>query len=137
MFMNMRSFGQKEILDQINTIINDITGGDGGIIINLKNVAFNESCRSNLGSSTLAVSNLFINDDGRLCADIYRTGSGGFFEFICGMGIEDVGSRGLDEILYALRNDRWTLSEQPRPQKKSRNRKILMPIRMPFHLKGA
>lgn len=135
--MNMRSFGENDILDQINTKMNEITGGDGGIIINLRNVAFNESCRSSLGSSTLAVSNLFINDDGRLCADIYRTGSGGFFEFICGMGIEDVGSRGLDEILYALRNERWTLSEQPRPQKKSRSRKMLMPIRMPFHQKGA
>ena len=135
--MNMRSFGQNDILDQINTIINDITGGDCGIIINLRNVAFNESCRSSLGSSNLAVSCLFVNDDGRLCADIYRTGSGGFFEFICGMGIEEVGRRGLDEILYALRNDRWALSEQPGPQKKSRNRKIMIPIRMPFHLKGA
>ncbi len=135
--MNMRSFGQNEILDQIQAIIDDITGGDCSIIINLKNVIFNESCRSNLGSSTLAVSSLFINDDGRLCADMYRTGSGGFFEFICGIGIGDVGLRGLDEILYALRNERWSLSGEPRPQKKAKNRKILIPVRMPFHLKGA
>jgi len=135
--MNLRSFGEDDTLQQIEELIAEITGDDCGIIINLRNVSFTESSRSGVGSSTFSVSNLFLNDEGRLCADLYRSGSGGFFEFICGIGIEDVGRRGLDEILYALRNNRWALNEQPRPQKKTRSRRMLMPVRIPFHLKGA
>ena len=133
----MNNFQKEEILDQMKTAINDITCGDSSIIINLRSVEFSESCRSGLGSSRLAIGSLFVNDDGRVCADMYRTGSGGFFEFICGISIDDIGRRGLDEILYALRNGRWSVSEQPRVQKKPRSRKMAIPLRMPFHLKGA
>jgi len=135
-FMNLRNFGEDDILQQIEELVVEITEGDCGIIINLRNVSFNES-RSSVGSSTLFVSNIFFNDEGRLCADLYRSGGGGFFDFICGIGIEDVRLEGLYEILHALRNSRWTLSEQPVAQKKTRRRRLPIPVRIPFHLKGA
>jgi len=124
-----------EITARINDLVTEITGGDRGVIVNLKGVTYTETYRSELGSSTIDVSCLFINDDGTLCADMYRTARGGFFEFICGKSIDDMCRKGLHEIVYALTNERWSVSEQVR--KKTGNRRSFSPLKISFHLRGA
>lgn len=133
--MNINTENEK--LVRIRELITEITGGARGVVIYLKNVSYTESYRSNMGSSSISISCVFINDSGAICADIYRTGNGGFFEFICGKAIDDLSTRGLDDITYALCGGNWSVSEQVRPHKRIKNKTSFVPFRLLFHQKGA
>lgn len=135
--MNTNTVNEK--VARIRDLITEITGGNRGIVIYLKNVAYTESYRSTIGSSSISISCIFMNDNEAVCADLYRTGNGGLFDFICGKAIDDLSSRGLDDIAYALSSGNWSVSEQVKSHKhkKVKSRTSIISLRMPFHLKGA
>lgn len=83
-------------------------GGDTGTPLYLEGVSYFETRKSRTGSGSLSINCIFINDEGNVCADLYRSGASGFFDFICGKEISDLSSRGLTEIYYALDKGLWS-----------------------------
>lgn len=124
-------------LARIKELILEITGDNREAVICFNDVLFNESSRSKMGSSSVSVSCIFLDEEDRICADMYRAGIAGFYEFICGISIDDLPVRGLEEIVFALENRRWSINDETKPKKKSGSRNFLMNFRIPFHLKGA
>ncbi len=128
---------EKDVLRRISERIDEISGGDRSTVIYLNGVSYNESARPVHGSPVIAVSCIFVDEDERICADMYRTGNGGFYEFICGKVINDMPVKGLAEIVYALENAKWNIGGQVRAHKKIRRKNVRTQSRIPFHLKGA
>lgn len=124
-----------ELLQEIKSRIIEAGGGTGNLVY-LDNVSYFETRKSNSGSGNFSINCLFLNEDEEVCADLYRAGTAGFFDFICGKRILDLGERGLREVLYALENDLWSVEESEAKTRKENKGSFKFPLRLPFLFKG-
>ena len=123
-----------EIILQIKEKITDIAGSDTGKPVNLDNVFFNESGKSNCGGKII-VTCLFINEDGNACADMYRSGPAGCVDFICGLALISVDEKILKRIISALDENRWSIADFQIEKQKKKN--LVASLKIPFLQKGA
>ena len=93
--VSMSGYDEKneDIVLSIKERINEITSGEAGMLVNLNGVAYPEGGRGS-SHSMISVSCLFINEEGSVCADLFRTGTAGFTECVCGSVISTIGKRG-------------------------------------------
>lgn len=120
------------LLDAIKSKIIE-AGGDTGTPLYLEGVSFFETRKSRTGSGSLSINCIFINEEGRVCADLYRSGPSGFFDFICGKEISDLSSRGLGEIFYALDNGLWSMQDAGESHQKVSSRVLSrLSFKIPF-----
>jgi hypothetical protein len=124
-----------QLIQEIRERISDIPGVDAGRPVNLDNVLFNESGRSGCGGK-ISVTCLFINDDGNVCADMYRAGTAGCIDFICGLTLNSADEKALKKIISALEEKRWSVPDYPL-EKKQKKRNSVTSFRIPFLQKGA
>ncbi len=124
-----------ELLQDIKSRVIEAGGGTGSPVY-LNNISYFETRNSNSGSGNFFINCIFLNDEEEVCADLYRTCSSGFFDFICGKRILDLGDRGLREVLYALENNLWKVEKDG--DKKNKENKFLfkLPFKLPFLIKG-
>lgn len=141
----MQNDGKKidELLINIHTRIEEITTGEIGMLVYLKEAVFPESGGRGGSQSMITVSCLFMNEEKSVCADLFRTGTAGFMECIYGSTISSIGKRGLEEINNALTEGRWYVSENPgsgseKERKKNVRKKTLhVPFKFSFLMRGA
>jgi len=130
--MHENTLDNNLLLESIKSKISE-AGGDTGSPLYLDGVSYFETRKSRTGSGSLSINCIFINDEGNVCADLYRTGSAGFFDFICGKEISDLSDRGLTEILYALEKGNWSVEETGEAQSKTGNRGMAgLTLKIPF-----
>ncbi len=118
-----------ELLADIHARIEEITSGEIGMLVYLKEAVFPESGGRGGSQSMITVSCLFMNEEKSVCADLFRTGTAGFMECIYGNIISSIGKRGIEEINNALAEGRWYVSENPgsgseKERKKKRKEKV-------------
>ena len=78
--------------------------------INLRNVYFYHS--DILGSSDRTnITCIFINNDGRLCVDMYRSGLDASMNFICGISLDSLDERILKRIIRAFDEVKCTIED--------------------------
>jgi hypothetical protein len=132
-----------ELLADIKTKIDEITSGEIGMLVYLKEAVFPEGGSRGASQSMITVSCLFISEEGGVCADLFRTGTAGFMECVYGSVISSIGKRGLEEINAALTEGRWYVSETPgdrsdKEKKKAVKKKNLhVPFKLVMLLRGA
>jgi hypothetical protein len=124
-----------ELIREIKEKIQVISGESEGIPVYLENVAFPETDRS-AGGGKITITCLFINEDGRLRADMHRSGCAGCVDFICGISLNLLDERSLGKIVYALNENRWSMPEIP-AGKKQKKRNPVSVFKLPFLQKGA
>lgn len=126
---------ENELLEAIKSGIIEAGGGTGNPVY-LEGVSYFETRKSKSGSGNFTINCLFFNEEEEVCADLYRSSTSGFFDFICGKRILDLGERGLREILYALENDLWSMKECGYKAEKENKGFFKLPLRLPFMFKG-
>ena len=140
--MNSIDLRTDETLLNIKKKVLDITEYEKGMPVYLKQVAFPENDTRKGPHSIINASCLFVNEEGKVCADLFRTGSAGFMECIYGNIIDSIGKKGLEDIYSALLEERWYVSESPAERdvksrrKKSGKRISVVPFRFSFHMRG-
>jgi len=124
-----------ELIHEIKEKITDISGIVARRPVNLENFLFSESHRSGCGGK-ISITCLFINDDGNVCADMYRFGSAGCVDFICGRALNTIDEKVLKKIMSALEEKKWSVTDYPimETQKK---RNLVSSLKIPFLQKGA
>jgi len=125
----------EELIREIKEKVSDISCGDNGRPINLDNVVFRESGRSKSGSR-INITCLFINEDGNVCADMYRSGSAGSVDFICGLDLSSADERILNEIKTALLGGKWSVADYQAVEN-NKKRNPVSSFKIPFLQKGA
>jgi len=125
----------EELIREIKARVSDISCGDNGRPINLDNVVFRESGRSKSGSR-INITCIFINEDGNVCADMYRSGSAGCVDFICGLDLRSADDKILKEIKAALLGGKWSASDY-QAEEKNKKRNPVSSFKIPFLQKGA
>jgi hypothetical protein len=128
-------YHENELIRNIKSRIIDAGGGSGDPVY-FERVSYFESRKSSTGSANVSVNCIFINEEGEICADLYRSGTAGFFDFICGKRIPDLSEQGLREILYALDNDMWYVKEADEKEKSAGKGLFRLTSRLPFLYKG-
>jgi len=123
-----------ELLLEIKERITHISNSDAGRPVNLDNVLIQESGRSGCGGK-ISISCLFINEDGNVCADMYRTGSAGCVDFICGLTLDSADGKILEGIISALDKNKWSITDYP-VLEKQKKRTIASSFKIPFFQKG-
>ncbi|HPJ34772.1 MAG TPA: hypothetical protein PK358_08055 [Spirochaetota bacterium] len=132
----------EELVSSIKEILEEITSGEVGMLVNLRGVVFPEGGRGG-AQSTIAVSCLFINEEGSVCADLFRNGTAGFMECVYGSIISTIREKGLEKIRDALLRGEWSLSENLESisgngRKKTRRKKSRGgPFKFSFMARGA
>ena len=124
-----------DLLSRISCLVNHITESEAGKTIYLKNVVYNSRSLKTGGGAT-SVNCIFLNEERNLCADLYRLGSGGFFDFICGRVIDDLEECGLEVIVSALECGNWSVDASGYVDTKEKKRALSFP-KIPFFQKGA
>jgi len=124
-----------ELILEIKEMIMHISGSDAGRPVNLNNVLIRESGRSNCGGK-ISIACLFINEDGNVCADMYRSGTAGCVDFICGLVLNSVDEKILREMLSALSDNRWSVADYPAFEKQKK-RNFVPSFKIPFTQKSA
>lgn len=124
-----------ELILEIKERITDIAGIDAGIPVNLENVLFSESYRSGCGGK-ISITCLFINEDGNICANMYRSDTAGCVDFICGLVLDSVDEKALNHIKSALEEKRWSVTKNSVVEK-PKKRNIVSSFKIPFFQKGA
>lgn len=133
--MSSAIMSKDELIQEIRERITAIPGVDAGRPVNLDNVLFNESGRSGCGGK-INITCLFINDDGNVCADMYRAGTAGCIDFICGLTLSSVDEKALKKVISALEEERWSVPDYPL-EKKQKKRNLVSSFKIPFLQKGA
>lgn len=124
-----------ELLLEIKEKISEIAGVNDGSPVNLSNALFHESGRSNFVGK-INITCIFINEDGNVCGDMYRSGSAGCVDFICGLDLNSVNEKILKQIICAFDENRWFVVEHPVCEK-HKKRKFTSTFKIPFLQKGA
>ena len=133
--MDVPVYHENELIQDIKSRIIDAGGGSGNPIY-FEKVSYFESRKSSTGSANVSINCIFINEEGEICADLYRSGTAGFFDFICGKRISDLSEQGLNEVLYALDNNMWYVKEVAEKEKRAGKGLSRLPLRLPFLYKG-
>jgi hypothetical protein len=134
-YMDEKLYHENELIQEIKSKITDAGGGSGDPVY-LDGVSYFETRKSSTGSANVSINCIFINEEGEICADLYRSGTAGFFDFICGKKIYDLSERGLREVLYALDNDLWYVKETVEKEKTESKGQFRFSLRLPFLYKG-
>lgn len=141
----MQSYDQKteELLANIKVRIEEITSGEVGMLVYLKEAVFPEASSRGVSHSMITVSCLFLNEEKSICADLFRTGTAGFMECVYGNVISGIGRKGIEEINSALMEGRWYVSEIPgsgnekERKRSSRIKNLGVPFKFSFLMRGA
>jgi len=133
--MDVKLDHEIELIQEIKARIID-AGGSSGDPVYLDGISYFETRKSSTGSANVSINCVFINEEGEVCADLYRSGTAGFFDFICGKRICDLSERGLQEVLYALDNDLWNVKETAEKEKPGSKGLPWPSLRLPFLYKG-
>jgi hypothetical protein len=132
-----------ELLINIKLKIEEITSGEIGMLVYLKEAVFPEGNSRGASQSMITVSCLFLSEEGSICADLFRSGTAGFMECVYGSMINSIGKRGLEEINSALMEGRWYISETPGngnekvKKKTSKKKNLHVPFKLSMLLRGA
>ena len=126
---------KNELIQKIKMKVIEILGSETGRMVNLDNVLCRESGQSNVGVK-ISITCLFLNEDGNLCADIYRSGSTGSVDFICGLVIDSLNEKVLKHVITALDENRWSVADCPVSEKKKKI-KFSSAFKILFFQKGA
>ena len=130
--MHENALDNNLLLESIKSKIAE-AGGDSGTPLYLDGVSYFETRKSRTGSGSLSINCIFINEEGNVCADLYRSGAAGFFDFICGKEISDLSDRGLTEILFALEKGNWSVEDTGEVQgKRGKGGMARLTIKIPF-----
>ncbi len=124
-----------ELISAIKEKIMNITCNDAGRPVNLDNVMLHESDRSNCGGKLL-ISCIFVNEEGNLCGDMYRSGAAGCVDFFCGLDLNTINEKNLNTVLSALDGGRWSVPDSP-SMGNNKKRNIVSSFKMRFLQKGA
>jgi len=124
-----------ELIQEIKSKITEIHGNDSEKPVNLDDVSYRESGRSNCGGK-INITCLFINEEGNVCADMYRTGAAGCVDFICGLSLDSINEKFLMKIISALNEKKWSVEDYP-VLKKEKKRNLVSAFKIPFFQKGA
>jgi hypothetical protein len=133
----------EELIANIKSRIEEITSGEIGMLVYLKEVVFPEGNGRGASQSMITVSCLFLSEEGSICADLFRTGIAGFMECVYGSMISGISKRGLEEINSALMDGRWYISEIPgdgsdkEKKKISRKKSLHVPFKLSMLMRGA
>lgn len=132
-----------ELLANIKLKMEEITSGEIGMLVYLKEAVFPEGNSRGPSQSMITVSCLFLSEEGSICADLFRAGTAGFMECVYGSMINSIGKRGLEEINSALMEGRWYISETPGhgnekvKKKTSKKKNLHVPFKLSMLLRGA
>jgi len=124
-----------QLIHEIKEKILEIPGGAVGRPINLDNVLSKDSSGCKSGSK-ISISCLFINDNGNVCADMYRSGTAGCVDFVCGLDLNSANEKILNDIMSALSGNRWSVADYP-VLEKQKKRNLVSTFKFPFIQKGA
>jgi hypothetical protein len=113
----------------------DISGGDDSRPIDLENVVIRETGRSGCGGR-ISITCLFLNEDGNVCADMYRSGSAGCVDFICGWDLNSADEKVLKAVMSALFSGKWSVADSPAVEKNKKRNPVSV-FKIPFLQKGA
>lgn len=124
-----------ELIFAIKEKIMNISGNDNGEPVNVDNVLLHESDRTNCGGK-MYITCIFINEDGNVCADMYRAGAAGYVDFFCGLDLHSISEKNLKLIMSALDGDKWSVPDSP-VLEKQKKRNLVSSFKIPFLQKGA
>lgn len=122
----------RDLIADIKNRVCEITKGEIGMIVYLRDASYNDYSRGG-SHNIITVSCIFINEEGNLCADLFRSGPGGFMECLYGNIVESIGTKAIEIINSALVEGRWYLAENPRDDSSGKNDKKKV-ARKKFHL---
>jgi len=108
-----------EIKDRVIYLLNDDTERN----INLKNVYFYHSDLLESNDRT-NITCIFIDDEGRLCVDMHRSGADASINFICGIFIDSLDERILKRITRAFDEGKCTVADYPNDFYEARDKKM-------------
>jgi len=126
---------KEELVSGIKNKMSDITYGCKGIPVYLKDVSFRASA-SKVRNDKISIICLFINEEGKVCADMFRSGPAGCVDFICGIIIESFEESILVNIITCLNKNMWYISDSPDVLRKNK-KTIVSAFKIPFFKKGA
>lgn len=124
-----------ELITDIKEKIRYVSGDYDGIPVTLDNVFFQKPGRSE-NAERMNIACVFISEDGILRGDIYRSGSAGCVDFICGLDLGTLDSNFLLKIITAFDQKKWFVCDTEIPGKEKK-RTIVQGLRFPFLQKGA
>jgi len=126
---------KNELILEIKKKIKYISGNDAGNPVNFDNSLFYESGRSST-ACRMNITCLFINEDGTICADIYRSGSEECVDYICGLDLNSLNEKILIRILSAIDHNKWSVNDSADLEKEKKRIQFLN-FKIPFLQKGA
>ncbi len=141
--MQAHDIKTEELLTNIKSRIEEITSGESGMLVYLKEAVFPEGNSRGPSQSMITVSCLFLSEEGSICADLFRTGTAGFMECVYGSMVSGIGKRGIEEINSALMDGRWYISETPgnrdekEKKKPPRKKSLHVPFKLSILMRGA
>ena len=94
--MQAHDIKTEELLANIKSRIEEITSGESGMLVYLKEAVFPEGNSRGPSQSMITVSCLFLSEEGSICADLFRTGTAGFMECVYGSMVSGIGKRGIE-----------------------------------------
>jgi hypothetical protein len=101
---------KEELLFGIKSKMSDITCNQRGMPVYLADVSF-KAAGMRGGNDRISISCLFINEDGRVCADMFRSGSAGCVDFICGLMIDSFEESVLVHLITCLNRNMWHIHD--------------------------
>lgn len=126
---------KEELISVIKSRISSITGNHKEMPVYLSDVTF-KSSRENGRNSRISISCLFVNEEGNICADMFRSGTAGCVDFICGLMINTFEGKVLENIISSLDGNMWYITDSiDELRKKKKN--IVSSFKIPFFKKGA
>ena len=126
---------KEELLSGIKTKMSNITGGCTGTPVYLTDISFRTSDRKH-GNDRILISCLFMNEEGSVCADMFRSGPAGCVDFICGLMIDSFEENVLMNIITCLNRNMWHISDSIDELRKKK-KTITSALKIPFFKKGA
>jgi len=133
-FLQPKDYLITEIRDRVIYLLGD----DIKRNINLQNVYFYHSDITESGDRT-NISCIFINDEGRLCADMHRSGLDVSMNFICGIFVDSLDEKILKRIIRAFDEGKCTVEDYSHDLHEDRDKKmnLLSVLKSVFFQKSA
>ncbi len=126
---------KKEMILNIKERILDSCNCKIGMTVNIENFNFSESGKSNSGVK-MSISCIFLNEDGNVCADMYRWGAAGCVDFICGRALDSLDENTLKKLIFTLDRN-GVLSMNYNSSSKRKKKHLVSILKFPFLKKGA
>jgi len=108
-----------EIRDRIIYLLND----DLGRIINFEDVYFYPADMLE-NRNRVIITCIFLNNEGNLCVDMYRSGNDVSANFMCGIAVDSLDERVLKTIIKAFNEAKCRIEDYSCDLYKERNKKL-------------